>query len=184
MFSIVSVIMFKGNPCNHSSLVFTVNPHPSRYGNSLYMDYHWRSVQTCSLQDSLPCMFGWRKQAVRILLECFLVANWLSTVTNPGFPRREGTNPKSECAKLLYWPFFWKNCIKLKKNWTKGEALGKCLGSANSLTDNNIYNMFFIICHLRLFKLILRQMSNNFISKGSCTCREWLYQEICRIYSY
>ena len=82
-------------------------------------------------------------RAVRILLECILVV-WSftclwgfltersSAVEEPGFSDR-GASLKGGGVSLLYWPFFPKNYMQLKKNCTKRrwrKSLARCIGTA------------------------------------------------------
>ena len=58
----------------------------------------------------------------------------LTAVTDPGFSRGGGANPKGVGAKLLFWPIFPTNCTKIKTFGPRGGGRyvpGVPLGSAN-----------------------------------------------------
>ena len=56
-----------------------------------------------------------RKMSLVMMLVSLLMS--LGTVTDPGFFEIKGTNLKDWGANLLFWPFFPKDCMKLKKYW-------------------------------------------------------------------
>ena len=46
-------------------------------------------------------------------------------MTDPGFPRGEGANPKGGGRQPIIWPIFPENCMKIKKFWAGGARVAR-----------------------------------------------------------
>ena len=77
-------------------------------------------------------------------------------VADPGFPREGDASHKDGAANLLFSPISPQNCMKMKKNWTRGP-----LGSANA------WNKLVKKNHHKCDKSYLEFSRHSYVQKGN-----------------